>query len=221
MRQRRGSRAESFGRGSRRGEWVRREIHDALVEEGAQHVAGGAVRGLGGRDGIFRQAGIGIGEREGDAAEAAKEGAEVATGTEVGDGIGWVGAEEAVQDVEDFAGDFRGRQPGGALPEGAPAGEGGEAGAFGQGRGTVGGGFGGVVAAEGLIAQGGAAAFLTGGKNVAAFEGWHHGKILLAAKEKAVPEDGLLCFCSLFLEYQSWRVLLPTLLVPVAFGINN
>ncbi|MGB7136305.1 MAG: hypothetical protein WBD46_13515, partial [Acidobacteriaceae bacterium] len=134
---------------------------------------------------------------------------------------GFVGAEEAVKDVEDFAGDIGGGQPGGALPEGAPAGEGGKAGAFGQGRRAGGGGFRRVVTAKGLVAQGGAAAFLAGGKNVAAFEGWHHGEILLAAKEKAAPKDGLLCFCSLFLEYQIWRILLPTLLVLGAFGINN
>ena len=112
------------------------------------------------------------GQREGEMAEAAEEGAEVASGGEVGDRL-VILTDEAFEDAEDFGRDFGGVEPGGGLAEAAPAGEPRVLLAFGQRRRP------GelrperVMAAEALIAEGGAAARLAGGHDVAAFEGVH------------------------------------------------
>lgn len=134
----------------------------------------GAEGGVGGavvwRAGCFvlRSAG----QSEGEMAEAAEEGAEVASGSEVGDGLGIL-TEEAFEDAEDFDGDFGGVEPCSGLAEAAPAGEPGVLLAFGQRRRPGEERPGSVVAAEALIAEGGAAACLAGGQDVAAFEDVH------------------------------------------------
>jgi hypothetical protein len=125
-------------------------------------------RGCG--DGI----GFGVGESEGQVAEAAEERAEVASGADVGDGVGLVLAEEGVGDAEDFAGDLDGVEPGSVRSEGAPAGEAGVAFAPGSGRWAGGVGLRRVMAAEVLVAEGCSVALMAVAQDVAAFENRSH-----------------------------------------------
>jgi len=88
-----------------------------------------------------------------------EQGAEVTSGDEVGEVVVGVGAGECVEDFVDVERDFGGVEPAKVAPECAPPGEVGIDVAFGDRGRAVDGGFGRVVAAKGLVAVGGGAAF--------------------------------------------------------------
>lgn len=117
-----------------------------------------------------------VGKREGDVAVALEQGAQEASGFAVGDVV----FEEAVEDGPNFEGDLRGFDPGKSTAELGPAGEAGVA--VPSAEGWRPGGFGPVVAAEGLVTGGDAAAFVAVGETKFTFGGLHG---FLQRREKA------------------------------------
>ena len=160
---------------------------EPLLTESRQHLAEKLRVG-----GIAGDAGF-PGQREGDGAEAAKQSAEETAGFAVGDAGGAI-FEETFEDGVSLGGDLGGVEPGDAAAEVGPAGEAGVAVAPGERRGPGDGGFGAVVAAEGLVAGGGGVTGAAVGEAEGAFAGLHG---TLLEMEKARRGPGFFFFSTL------------------------
>jgi hypothetical protein len=152
---------------------------------------------------------------EGDFADLREQGAEVASGDDVGEVVVGFGAGECVEDFVDVERDLGGIDPAEVAPERAPSGEVGIDVAFGDRGRAVGGGFRCVMTAKGLVTVGGGAAFSAVAPDEGTFGS--HGTSLrqvtgdgLQATEKPRVREAPGCsgwskilFCPIYSEYQT------------------
>lgn len=194
--------------------WLRRGSEDGgdqgirlfeLVKCGRGCWAGGGCAGRPGRGLTFATRDLGsrksgVLELEGHMADAEEQGAEKASGFAIGNALNTV-FEEGLEDLEDLHGNVGGVKPGEIAVDADPVAMAGETVVLGE-RALAGCDGGRVmVAAEGLTAFGGAAAFVAVGQADGTFGCCGHEAS--PAKKKAA-KGRLFSLFSLFLEYQFW-----------------